>query len=109
MHFIINYMSKDKSDKYMHEAKEYYKTCDKGDCFKADALELESNKSLLKYYEAEDCNNILTSNGREFLYKAKTVFICIFWAVALLTLVSMKNTLDSINARVHNTSSVTTK
>jgi len=109
MHFTINHMSKNDSDKYMKEAKENYISCGKGDCFSADKLELDSKKSLIKYYEDEDYNNILTSNGREFFHKAKTVLICIFWAVALLTLVAMKNTLDSINARVHNVPSVTTK
>jgi hypothetical protein len=93
----------------MTESKEYYKACNKADYCKTNEVELDAKKSLLKYYEEEDCNNIFTSRGRELLYNVKFVFVCLFWAVALLTLVSLKKTLDNIDARMHNAPSVTTK
>ena len=102
-------MSKDKntSENINNDCKHFYKFCEN----KCGSMEtqLESNKSLLKFYEDEDSNNVLTSNGRELLYKAKTVGIYVFWIALIVTLISMKKTLDNIDARVHNAPSVTTK
>jgi len=102
-------MSKDKnmSENSINGCKHVYKICD-NKCENMNT-QLESNKSLLKYYEDEDCNNVFTSKGRELLYTAKTIGIYAFWVALIVTLISMKKTLDNIDARVHNTPSVTTK
>jgi hypothetical protein len=102
-------MSKDKntSENINNDCKHFYKICDNK--FETVNTQLESNKSLLKFYEEEDYKNVLTSNGRELLYKAKTIGIYVFWVALILTLISMKKTLDNIDARVHNAPSVTTK
>lgn len=71
--------------------------------------ENEQNKSLLKYYEDEDAKNILTNHGRDMLYNAKRVAIYVFFALLALTALSIKKTLDNIETRLHNASSVTTK
>ncbi len=102
-------MSKDKntSENINDNCKHFYKICDN----KCETInnQLESNKSLLKFYEDEDSKNVLTSNGRELLYKAKTIGIYVFWVALIVTLISIKKTLDNVDARMHNTPSVTTK
>lgn len=66
-------------------------------------------KGLFEMYEKDDSNNILTSRGQNILCTAKKVAIYLIAAYALLTLVSVKKTLDNIEGRVHNASSVNTK
>jgi hypothetical protein len=66
-------------------------------------------KNLSDYYEKEDDENFFTSRGQEFVHNAKRILIVVAFAVALVTLFSIKKTLDNIDARMHNASSVTTK
>ena len=104
-------MSKDKNmcDKYMNESKEDYNAC-KGvqNCNNVKS-QLDSNRVLLNYYEDSDSKDIFTSNGRDLLYKAKDFLLYAIIVGVMLTLLSMKKTLDNIDARVHNAPSVTTK
>lgn len=99
---------KNKCDKHINENSGYQNCCTNGYPYK-DYIQPSSDKSLLKYYEDCDSNDILTSNGQNVMYKVKTVLIYSFWIALILLLASMKKTLDNIEARVHNTTSVTTK
>lgn len=97
-----------KCDKHFNEAS-IYKICDGSKCCNKEDYQKDPKDSLLKFYEEEDAKNILTANGRELIYKAKGVFICIFWVAILLTALSVKKTLDNIDTRLHNTPSSITK
>lgn len=66
-------------------------------------------KSLYELAEKDDTSNIFTTKGRDILCFAKKVAIYAIIAYALLTLVSVKKTLDNIEGIMHNASSVNTK
>jgi len=104
-------MSKDKNmcDKQISEAKENYNACNGINNCNNVKSQLDSNKALLNYYEDSDSKDIFTSNGRYLLYKAKDLLLYAIIVGVMLTLLSMKKTLDNIDARVHNAPSVTTK
>lgn len=99
---------KNKCDKHINESCGYQNCCKNEYPYK-DYIQPASDKSLLKYYEECDSKDILTSNGHNIMYKVKTGLVYAFWIGLILLLASMKKTLDNIEARVHNTPSVTTK
>jgi hypothetical protein len=60
-------------------------------------------------YEKDDSENYLTTKGNTLLRKAKDVGIAILIILGILTVLSIKKTVDNIEARMHNASSVITK
>ncbi len=66
-------------------------------------------KSICEMYEKDDSENYLTTKGNTLLRKAKDVGIAILIILGILTVLSIKKTVDNIEARMHNTSSVITK
>lgn len=89
-----------------------YEKCDyKACCESKKAIKEEHNiyKSLCEMYEKDNDDNILTTKGQTVVRELKRIGIILLAAYALYTLCSIKKTLDNIESRVHNASSVTTK
>lgn len=91
----------------MNECKCDYKAC----CESNKVYKEDQNiyKSISEMYERDDSNNLLTTKGYGILCKLKRIGIIVLGVVALLVLFSVKKTVDNIEARVHNASSVITK
>ncbi len=91
----------------MNEYKCDYKAC----CESNKAIKEDNNiyKSISEMYERDDSHNLLTTKGYGILCTAKRIGMIVLFAVALLTLFSVKKTVDNIEARMHNASSVITK
>jgi hypothetical protein len=87
--------------------KEYYKPCC-GEIKKVNEQE-SLYKSICEMYEKDDSENYLTTKGNNLLCKAKKVGIAILVIIGILTVLSIKKTVDNIEARMHNASSVITK
>jgi hypothetical protein len=101
-------MSKNnKESENMNECKCDYKAC----CESNKVYKEDQNiyKSISEMYERDDSNNLLTTKGYGILCKLKRIGIIVLGVVALLVLFSVKKTVDNIEARVHNASSVITK
>lgn len=70
---------------------------------------IEVYKDICDMYEKDDNENFLTSRGNRFVEFLKKVGIAVLIGYAIISIHSMKKTLDNISDTVHNASSVKTK